>query len=293
MSSQTKKQYTSAYNVVQKIVQQDMNYIIRHPKETYDKIKSYEYKEGKKYDTKSIKNLLTAILSYYKGEDGIIPCDLQQFHQQYLHFFRENKEQITTFYDKNEPTEKQKKGVLQWEDVLKVRDELEKNEFGSRRHLLLSIYTYIPPLRQDFNEIKILNKTPRRSVGNYIVMNTKTNKLILNEYKTSVSYGRFETDIPKPLIKVIKKSLENNPREYLFTDLENKPYKDANGFTVFSNRVLKDVFKNDYVSVSMLRHSFISNQDFNTLTEGDKKDLARQMAHSVSQQGVYRHIESK
>lgn len=40
----------------------------------------------------------------------------------------------------------------------------------------------------------------------------------------------------------------------------------------------------------MLRHSFISSQDFNTLTEGEKKTLARDMGHSVAQQGQYRHI---
>jgi formate dehydrogenase maturation protein FdhE len=40
----------------------------------------------------------------------------------------------------------------------------------------------------------------------------------------------------------------------------------------------------------MLRHSYINNQDFNKLTEGDKKELAHNMTHSVPQQGQYRHI---
>lgn len=293
MSNQTKKQYKSAYNVLQRITNKDMNHIIRNPKETYDMIKDYEYRPSKKYDVKSIKNLLTAILSYYKGEDGIIPCDLQQYHQQYLLYFRENKEQVTAIYDKNEPSEKQKKGVLKWEDVIKTRDELGQKEYGSKKHLLLSMYSYIPPLRQDFNEIKILTKTPRSRnaiEGNYIIMNTKKNKLILNEYKTSKQYGRFECDIPRDLVKIIKASLISNPREYLFTDLMGQPYKESNSYTVYSNRMLKEIFNNQAVSVSMLRHSYISNQDFNTLTEGQKKELAQQMAHSVSMQGQYRHI---
>lgn len=291
MSEQTKRQYKSAYNVLTKMTGQDMEHVIKHPKETFDRIKTYEYREGKRYDTKSIKNLLTAILSYYKGDDGLIPCDLQPYHKQYLHFFREIKGQVEAFYDKNEPTEKQKGGVLAWSDVIKKRAELEKAEYGSKRHLLLSMYTYIPPLRQDFNDVKILSRTPRNADGNYIILNTRTAKLVLNEYKTARLYGKFEADLPKPLAKVIKASIEKYPREYLFTDAEGiNPYKDANSFTAFSNRALKDMFNNPSVCVTMLRHSHISDQDFNKLTEGDKKELASQMTHSIQQQGQYRHI---
>jgi len=265
--------------------------VLRHPKETYNKIKVYEYKEGKKYDTKSLKNLLTAILSYYKGPDGLTPCDLQPYHLKYLKYFRELKEQVESFYDKNQPTEKQKEGVLKWEDVLKKREELGEKEFGSKKHLLLSMYTYIPPLRQDFNEVKIVSRAPRKSVGNYLVLGENVSKLVLNEYKSASHYGKFETELPKELVKIIRDSLKKNPRRYLFTDLEGKPYKEANSFTVFSNRALKEVFGNMCVSVSMLRHSYISSLDFNNLTEGEKKEIAGSMAHSVSQQGRYRHIE--
>lgn len=290
MSEQTKKQYKSAYNVLTKITGADMEHVIKNPSDTYNRVKAYEYKEGKKYDTKSIKNLLTAILSYYKGADGLIPCDLQPFHQQYLHFFREAKGQVVAFYDQNQPTEKQKEGVLKWEEVLKKRDELGKKEYGSRRHLLLSMYTYIPPIRQDFDRVKILTKTPRNGEGNYIILNSKVSRLVLNEHKTAYVYGKLDMHIPKELTKVIKASLQQQPREYLITDVEGNPYKEANSFTVFSNRTLKEVFDNQAVSVTMLRHSYISSQDFNKMTEGEKKELARQMGHSVEQQGQYRHI---
>lgn len=290
MSEQTKKQYKSAYNVLAKITGADMEHVIKDPAGTYNRIKAYEYKEGKKYDTKSIKNLLTAILSYYKGDDGLIPCDLQPYHQQYLHYHRELKGQVEAFYDKNEPTEKQKAGVVKWEDVIKKRDELGQKEYGSRRHLLLSMYTYIPPLRQDLNEVRILTRTPRQADGNYIILNTRTARLVLNEYKTVSLYGKYDEDLPKPLAKIIKASIGQRPRTHLFTDVEGNVYKEANSFTVFSNRTLKEVLSNPAVSVSMLRHSCISSQDFNKMTEGDKKELARKMCHSVSQQGQYRHI---
>jgi hypothetical protein len=226
----------------------------------------------------------------YRGNDGIIPCKMQPYHQQYLQFFRQVKSTVTAFYDSNKPTDKQKEGVVAWEQVLQKREELSKQSYGSREHLLLSMYTYIPPLRQDFNHIKIYTKTPRVDTGNYIVLNKKVKKLVMNDYKTSNIYGRFEKTLPEPLVEVIKASLNSLPREFLFTDVEGQPYTEANSFTVFSNRALKQAFNNNKISVSMLRHSFISSQDFNTLTEGEKKTLARDMGHSVAQQGQYRHI---
>lgn len=267
-----------------------MQYVILHPEETYEKIKAYEYREGKKYDIKSIKNLLTAILSYYKGEDGLIPCDLQPYREQYKRYFDEAKGKVEAFYDKNEPTEKQKKGVVDWNDIIQAREQLAKREYGSRRHVLMSMYTYLPPMRQDLNEVKILTKTPKNMDGNYIILNARVAKLVLNEYKTVKAYGRFDTSLPKELTKIIKDSLKIQPREYLITDTEGKPYTDDKSFAKFSNRTLKETLNNDAVSVSMLRHSYISSQDYNKMTEGDRKELARQMMHSVAQQGQYRHI---
>jgi hypothetical protein len=151
------------------------------------------------------------------------------------------------------------------------------------------MYTYIPPLRQDFNEVRIYRRSPKEDKGNYIVLNTRQQRMVMNEDKTQVSYGRYEVVLPKVLVKVINASLKETPREYLFTDLEGKAYI-ANSFTKFSNKTLKDLFDNEHISVSLLRSSYISAQDFNKLTEGDKEVLAKQMRHSVSQQGQYRHI---
>ena len=290
MSEQTKKQYASAYNVVQKITGKDMDYIRKHPESTYEQITKYEYKEGKKYDQKSIKNLITAILASYKGDDGLIPCDLQEYHLRYLNIFRQLKESVVAYYKTNEHNERKRDGFVHWDEIIKKRNELSKSEYGSRRHLLLSVYSYIPPLRQDFNEVKIYKRLPKEDKGNYIVMNTRQNKMVMNEDKTQVTYGRYEVVLPKELMKVIKASLEQMPREYLFTDLEGKAYN-ANSFTKFSNNTLKELFDNQHLSVSLLRSSYISAQDFNKLTEGDKEDMARSMRHSVSQQGQYRHVE--
>jgi hypothetical protein len=287
--TQTQKQYASAYNVLGRITGEDISYIHKHPEKVYELIKGYEYKEGKKYDQKSIKNLVTAILASFKGVDGLIPCELQEYHLRYLNIFRKLKEGVESYYKTNEHNDRKRDGFVAWDEIVKKRDELSKQENGSRRHLLLSMYTYIPPLRQDFNEVRIYRRSPKEDKGNYIVLNTRQQRMVMNEDKTQVSYGRYEVVLPKVLVKVINASLKETPREYLFTDLEGKAYI-ANSFTKFSNKTLKDLFDNEHISVSLLRSSYISAQDFNKLTEGDKEVLAKQMRHSVSQQGQYRHI---
>lgn len=292
MGEHTKRQYQSAYNVVQRIMGEDMDYIKRHPEEVIKKLKSHEYKEGKKYDEKSLKNLITAILSSYRDEKGIIECELQEFHLQYLNIFRKLKEGVVDYYKSNKHNEKKRDGFVPWDEILKKREQLAKNEYGSRRHLLLSMYTYIPPLRQDFNEVKVYARKPREDKGNYLIINTRTKKLVLNEDKTQYCYGRYEKDLPKELAKIIKSSLEQEPRDFLFVTLDNgKPYN-SNSFTKFSNNTLKELFDNPHVSVSLLRSAHITSQDFNKLSEGDKEELAKDMRHSVRQQGEYRHVEN-
>ena len=249
MSSQTQRQYNSAYNVVQRITGKDMDYIRKHPESTYEAIKGYEYKEGKKYDQKSIKNLITAILASYKGDDGLIPNDLQEYHLRCLNIFREVKESLV------QKTEKKMEGLVAWDEIIKKRDELSKTEYGSRRHLLLSVYSYIPPLRQDLNEVRLYKRVPKDDQGNYIVMDVMGPKMVMNEDNAQVKYGRYEVMLPFRLLHVIMTSLEQIPREYLFTDLEGKTYS-ANSFTKFSNNALKELFDNQHMSMSLLKTSY-------------------------------------
>ena len=289
--TQTQKQYDSAYRVLTKMTGKKIEDILTTPEDTYKCMTTHEYKEGKNYDIKSVKNFLTAIMKYYKViGDGVITQEHLPDYLKYLSYFNGVKANIQTFYNTNQPTERQREGLIPWCDVIKKRDELSTTEYGSRRHLLLSMYSYIPPLRQDFNEVRIYGRTPKNAEGNYIVINRQTRKLFLNEYKTATHYGKYEIDLPVELVKVIEASIKKTPREYLFTDLnEGKPYS-SSSFTWFSNHTLKEVLDNRKVSVSMLRHSYISGQDYNKLSEADKQTIARQMCHSVHEQSMYRKI---
>lgn len=306
--TQTQKQYESAYRVLQKMTGKSMDDIINTPEETYETLTTYEYKEGKRYDVKSIKNMLTAIMKYIKVlGSGNVTQKHQTNYLKYLSYFNQSKATVQSNYNKNVPSDKQKDGIIPWSDVIKKRDELSKTEYGSRRHLLLSMYSYIPPLRQDFNSVEILRRKPRNyrvngldltlwpkspemTLKNFIVLNRQTQKLVMNEYKTATHYGMFETVLPPDLVNVIEASLKQHPRYFLFCDMEGKAYS-AGSFTWFSNSTLKELFGNKNISVSMLRHSYISSQDYNKMSETERQKMASSMLHSVQEQGIYRKIQ--
>ena len=148
-------------------------------------------------------------------------------------------------------------------------------------------------LRQDFGNIRVLRGRPAIPKAyeqhNYIVIlpNGSDGELTLNKYKTSSKYKTLTRQIPDKLIRVILASLRKQPRDYLFVDDRGLPYTKKNSYTKYSNRILQKIF-NKRVTVSTLRHSFISSIDFNASTPRDLFEKSRNMAHSIAMQQLYR-----
>lgn len=303
MTTQTKTikptdaQYASNEKMLTtKIMKNDMDYIMRHPQEVYDTLLTFE-KNGKKYGDPTIKNYLSFVLSYMKRLGGDIDCDLNIFYHKFKSLHRQVTDRINGVLATGEPSERQKNAVMDWNDIIKIRDELGKTEYASKRHLLLSVYTYMPPVRQDFGCVRILTRMPKKAeknIGNYIILNTSTQKIVLNEYKTGHKYGYNEHDLPKELVSIIKHSLKSNPRDFLFCTVDNpaKGYEDDRVFTTISNGILKDVLKKEGACVTMLRHSFDTNLSlrYATITLGEKQRIAKWMGHNVCQQVNYMHV---
>lgn len=278
------------------IMKKDMDYIMRNPEEVYNTLQTFE-KKGKKYSAPTIKNYLAFILSYMRRNRAIDDREWAPSYRTYKNLLAMMNERISNTLAKGEPSERQKNAVIDWNDAIRARDELGKKEYGSRKHLLLSIYTYIPPVRQDYGKVRILSKAPKKSEkcnGNYIILNTSTQRIILNEYKTGERYGYNEYDLPKELTKIIKASLKQTPRQYLFTLLDDptKPYEDDRSFTYFSNITLKEVLNNKGACVTMMRHAFDTQLSLNYafMSLGDKEKIAKFMGHSICQQVKYMHV---
>jgi hypothetical protein len=186
-------------------------------------------------------------------------------------------------------TDKEEKNWVEWKAVLAKEKHLAESQYGSFDHLMLAMYCLIPPLRQNFGNVKIYHATPSDPTKENFIVITPAGKgtLVLNEYKTSKRYGKFAKELPSNLIQVIQASLAANPRDYLFVKHDGEPYTLQNSFTVTSNRTFKRLFGKN-VTVSILRHSCISDTDFNSATPQEIFDKAKSMTHSVAMQQMYR-----
>lgn len=204
---------------------------------------------------------------------------------------KENTKVITIRRLQNKPTESQEsKGVheVTWSDVLTTRDSLER---CSSEHLLLSFYTYIYPLRADLFSTQIVKAGEKPTEKNYILMKEKSSSLYVQDFKTVKKYGSIVYDpLPSELHTILQESLKKNPREYLFIDSRGNAFS-RDGFSKWSNRLLTNALKSS-ISLSTLRHLFISTLDFNMPAE-KLQEIGNKMGHSLSMQKLYQWKEDE
>ena len=210
--------------------------------------------------------------------------DIQEKQPTLLKEWKQSKDSIidNEHIMNNEPNEKQKKALITFDEIEKIRNKLPD---GSDGKLIISLYTMIPPLRADFDKVRIYDKDPNNDKENYIVLNKK--KLILNKYKTDKVYGKKEINLPKELMKQINLSLEKKQRDYLFIQKNGNPYI-SNSWNIYANRLLKKII-NENFSLTMFRHIYISRPDLdlNNKTLKEKQEIADQMGHSIETQSKY------
>lgn len=194
-----------------------------------------------------------------------------------------------------QPSERELANWVDWKAVVAREKQLSKLEYGSDRHLILALYTLIEPVRCDFGNVELYigDKPDRESLNergiNYMRLSKKKGKsyLVLNKYKTCKKYGCYSRYLPDSLVNIIIANLEINPRRYLIVSTTGHPYEKRNSYTKYANSVLAGVFGKN-ITVSLLRHSYISNLDFNELTPKDLERISKNMQHSVGMQQMYR-----
>jgi len=279
LSVVTKRTYLERLRYMIQDTKTDLYTILTNPKKYLDWIRNHST------SLQTQKSYISAILAVFKHTPDIKKTEQKHYYEWYQGF-KEIHQQIDQKYKLNQPTEKQQQAYVPYADIIRKRDELEK---GSRERLLLAMYTYLPPLRSDFNKIYIYeNKPSSYDHKNYIRLFDTTPKMILNEYKTVTKNDSFEKDLPSELVEEIKDSLKNEPREWLFMDREKKPYKE-NSYNRWVNRTLQKLF-NKPLTISLIRHSYINSLDFNKMTIVEKELIAKDMAHTVNTQDRYRLI---
>jgi len=182
---------------------------------------------------------------------------------------------------------------IDWKDLKKLVNE---NQELTQDNILLHIYTQIPPSRLDFHNLLIIHpdEVVKSASQNYIqIINKRKSKLVLQDYKTSQTYGTNEIELPARLSLMISSFVDLDPeRIYLFEKQSqgHKPFASAETFA----RYLKDIFyklTNKNISVDLLRHSFITHFRSGDVSLKKKERVAKIMGNSVATQEDYRRID--
>ena len=203
-----------------------------------------------------------------------------------------------------------KKEELNWlsQDELENIEKVLKKEYKNnpnkdllQKLILVILYRgkIIRPLRNDYAEMYISNNIDGQGNYLYIDENDYSSKyFILNCYKTQRHYGKKKYNIPK---RSILNRLLTDLYSYRLEDdvnhlLESPGIKKQLTSMTKNNltKYLQSIFKkylNKTVSSSMLRSIYISNLDFNKLTNKKLTKIATDMNHSCeTQQNEYKKI---
>ena len=164
-----------------------------------------------------------------------------------------------------------------------------------KKYTILNLYILDPrdhpPLRADYNDIKIIQEKEFLKLlpldannQNWLVIKNKTNMyIVLNKYKTSATYGDKVIKLSKKINRIVNLWLSiSKNKEYLFTDRTGKPYT-PNGFSKYFTSIFK--IPNKIITITLVRHIILSY-----LLPADnelRNNLASLMCHSRDMQTNY------
>jgi hypothetical protein len=191
----------------------------------------------------------------------------------------------------NNPLEgDQLSNFVEWKNILLKRKQLKerylkdkKKTHNNQQYLAYCLMTYIPPLRSEYADMKIIKKIEdNNNIDNFLLIIKNEYTIIINKDKVSNAKGGTELSINNNTLKsIINDSLKNYPRTYILSLQRNgnKPL----GYQHFYN-ILVDAFENEgkKVSIDVFRKSFLT-EFYSKIQEPRKeRQIAQQMRHSVS-----------
>jgi hypothetical protein len=185
---------------------------------------------------------------------------------------------------------------LKREGISLTTKDISKTNFDLlQQYLVLSLYTMLPPRRNEYATMKIINKKQYTELdkedlkkNNYLVNLSKVNKLFSyggDAVKSKIEGVHTTVNVPKDLNSVLNLWLHFNESENLLVTQQGGLGLTKNQLTLLLNRI----FKPKMVSTSMLRKIYLTNMFGDEGQRNSKKEkIAEQMNNSVGvQQQIY------
>ena len=199
----------------------------------------------------------------------------------------------------NELSEEELKKFVTFDVVLNKQKELQKQfELIKNKNsvigydlnqdlLLISLYSLIPPLRQEIMTLKFSKKLERKD--NWIVIKPDDIIMDLNEIKKKHNAIMFhlQKDAPE-LAKILRESYELYPREFLFTHYKKYPdvSHQASPATLSTRLSMIFNYTGKKVGINALRSSYVSFENSEAIRNGkqltvkQKEKMAEKMRSS-------------
>lgn len=194
--------------------------------------------------------------------------------------------------DKAEEKTQTEPVAFKWNKFIEQVDKM-KNDTKEQvmQRLLMQLYKNFQ-LRDDFGDLLILNSKKdenKRNDEKKNYYNKRTGVITLNAYKTSDKYKRVRYTVPTELKNEINDSLKDQPRDYLITQPNSKPYPNRELKKLIPPILKKMGLKGSLVDIrrSRISHAYDSEK----LKSEAREKLAKLMLHSRNmQQNVYRRV---
>jgi hypothetical protein len=240
------------------------------------------------------KNKINTVVIYMQLDK----CD-EKVLKKYQNEIIKLSKNINDNYNNNTKNEKQELNWMSYDELKNVIEKIKSQipvtieKYSDYKKLLsyLTLSTHLEiPLRNDLVDAQIyklvdFNKIDEEDDVNYIVIGKNSGFIVLNNYKTSGSYGRKKIILPDPLFKIWRKYLPiilNFTKSNKIFIKENLEKMNRNEFTKLFHYIFKDY--NKKISSSMIRHIVISHKfpvDPNEMKE--REELADIMGHSTKE----------
>lgn len=185
-------------------------------------------------------------------------------------------------------SEREKQNYVKYDDLFnKVQTLIDvynsnKTKKNIINLLILSLYVLQPPLRNNYNDIKLIytDNQETDSKQNYLLITDNLMYVIINNDKVTNSHGRGEIPIPN-------KTLDYILRLYINSYAFNNTYLfENNNGTPFTKRqiqyIINNYFKNvnKILNIHCLRSAYITNFYKHNHSLISKNDLADKMRHT-------------
>lgn len=238
-----------------------------------------------------IKTRLSALIVFIEKEAEQAKEALEHFAEMMKTKMKQGFEEA----DDQKMTDKQKKAMIPWEDVLKKyhelekeieplleQDDLSKEQFARfQMYVVLSCMVLIEPRRSlDWTEFKLRNVDETKN--NFLRVVKRKPFLVFNTFKTAKDLGQQILPCPPKLYKILKGEwFLKNKHDYLLMNTRQTNKINSTQFM----KLLYEFFGSN-VSTNILRHSYLKKLYDNVPSIKQMKKTANAMGQSKITQAL-------